>query len=102
MTALERFGEDGWYSRSARLSQSPAPPAPIRVLIVDDHFLLAEMLAMMLEIDDGYEVVGHAHDGREAVELAAWLRPDVVLMDFRMPVLDGIEATPRVLAASPA
>jgi DNA-binding NarL/FixJ family response regulator len=101
MTALHRFGQEGWYGVAARLATAQHRPAPIRVLIVDDHFLFAEMLAMALEIEERFEVVGHAHDGGEAVELAAWLRPDVVLMDISMPVLDGIAATPRVLAASP-
>jgi DNA-binding NarL/FixJ family response regulator len=66
--------------------------ARIRVLIADDHRLFAEALEAILAVDDRIEVVGWAADGGEAVRLARELRPDVVLMDISMPVLDGIEA----------
>ena len=65
----------------------------IRVLIADDHRLFAETLEALLATDERIEVVGHARDGAEAVELAASLAPDVILMDISMPVMDGIEAT---------
>jgi DNA-binding NarL/FixJ family response regulator len=68
----------------------------IRVLIADDHRLFAEALAAILSTDERIEVVGHASDGEEAVELADRLTPDVVLMDISMPVLDGIEAAMRL------
>ena len=71
--------------------------APIRVLVADDQVLVRTGLAMLLDAQDGIEVVAQAADGREAVELARRLRPDVCLLDIRMPVLDGIEAT-RLLA----
>lgn len=71
-----------------------------RVLIVDDHVLIRDSLRAALE-DVGYEVVGEAGDGGAAVELASATRPDVILMDVSMPVLDGIEATRRVLRALP-
>lgn len=66
---------------------------PIRVLLVDDHELYAETLDLLLSDDERIEVVGHAEDGAQAVELALRLRPDVVLMDVHMPHVDGIEAT---------
>ena len=64
----------------------------IRVLIADDHRLFAEALEAILSGDKRIKVVGHAGDGGEAVRLAADLKPDVVLMDISMPVMDGIEA----------
>jgi DNA-binding NarL/FixJ family response regulator len=74
-------------------------PTPIRVLIADDHRLFAEALEAILAGDARISVVGRAGDGREAVELAEELRPDVVLMDVSMPVLDGIDATREIRAA---
>ena len=65
---------------------------PIRVLVVDDHAVVREGLRAFLELQDGIEVVGEAADGQEAVEQAASLRPDVILMDLVMPRLDGIAA----------
>ncbi|MFJ8805500.1 response regulator [Streptomyces sp. NPDC102490] len=71
---------------------------PIRLLVVDDQYLVRSGLATLLRAAPGMEVVGEAADGAEAVELAARTRPDVVLMDIRMPGLTGIEATERILA----
>lgn len=70
----------------------------IRVLLVDDQRLVRSGFRLILREDPGLEVVGEAGDGEEAVALAGELRPDVVLMDVRMPTLDGIEATRRILA----
>jgi two-component system nitrate/nitrite response regulator NarL len=65
---------------------------PIRVLIADDHRLFAEALQAILSTDSRLSVDATARDGREAVELAVELQPDVILMDISMPVMDGIEA----------
>jgi DNA-binding NarL/FixJ family response regulator len=75
----------------------PEPaPADVRVLLVDDQPLIRVGFRMVLENEPGVEVVGEADDGVEAVELAATLVPDVVVMDVRMPRMDGIAATERI------
>jgi len=71
---------------------------PIRVVVADDHPIVRSGIVALLESEPGIEVVGEAVDGAEAVALAAELRPDLVLMDLRMPVLDGAAATARILA----
>jgi DNA-binding NarL/FixJ family response regulator len=66
------------------------------VLVVDDQALLRTAFSSLIDAEDDLEVVGAAADGRQAVELAASLAPDVVVMDVRMPVMDGIEATRQI------
>jgi DNA-binding NarL/FixJ family response regulator len=70
----------------------------IRVLIADDQALVRDGFGMILDAQPDIEVVGGAADGREAIEMTRALRPDVVLMDIRMPEVDGIEATRRLMA----
>lgn len=74
----------------------------IKVLLVDDHTLVRDGFRMILDLQDDIEVVGAASDGVEAVALAASLKPDVVLMDIRMPRMDGIAATGAITTADPS
>lgn len=73
----------------------------ITVLIADDHTILRRGLVSLLSLNPGIEVIGEAEDGAGAVELALRLRPDVVLMDLSMPVLNGLEATARLKKEAP-
>src|SRR6476661_7881701 len=96
---------DAGGSSGARRRYGPggAPPGPaprsmsVRVLIADDQALVRAGFRMILDAEEGLEIVGEAPDGRQAVRLARELRPDVVLMDIRMPELDGIEAARQVV-----
>jgi DNA-binding NarL/FixJ family response regulator len=71
----------------------------VRILLADDHGLLRAGLRLLLQSMEGFDVVGEAADGREAIALAQKLRPDVVLMDHMMPELNGLDATARIATA---
>jgi DNA-binding NarL/FixJ family response regulator len=74
---------------------------PFRILVAEDDEMFLDVIALLLERDERFAVVGRAHDGREAVELAEDVSPDAVVIDVEMPVLDGIEATRLLRAARP-
>jgi DNA-binding NarL/FixJ family response regulator len=78
------------------------PMAPARLLIVDDHDLMREATRSMLEGEPDLEVVGEAVNGRHALELCRQMRPDLVLMDVRMPEMDGLTATRAIKEELPA
>lgn len=73
----------------------------IRILVVDDHIVVRKGLIAVLETEPGFEIVGEAGNGAEAVQLARQLLPDVVVMDVVMPVMDGIEATRQIKQSCP-
>lgn len=75
---------------------------PITIVLAEDHEIVREGLRALLGSDPGLEVVGEAQDGRQAVALAARLRPAVVLMDIAMPLLNGLDATRQIVKADPA
>jgi DNA-binding NarL/FixJ family response regulator len=74
----------------------------ITILLAEDHAIVRQGLRNLLETEGHFEVVGQAQTGREAVEMAATLKPDVILMDIAMPILNGLEATRQILAADPS
>ena len=77
-------------------------PKQITLLLAEDHAIVRQGLSALLNADGHFKIVAEARNGREAVELAQTLRPDVILMDIAMPVLNGLEATRQILAANPA
>jgi len=74
---------------------------PITVLLAEDHAIVRQGLCALLNADGHFKIVGEARNGREAVDLARTLTPDVILMDIAMPVLNGLEATRQILTANP-
>ncbi len=74
---------------------------PIRILVADDHLIIRQGLRLILETQDGFELVGEAADGAEAVRLCSELKPDVALMDLRMPGMDGLAAIERLQVEQP-
>jgi DNA-binding NarL/FixJ family response regulator len=76
-------------------------PKPLRVIIADDHRLFAEALEAILTAEPEIEVVGRARDGEEAVERSLALKPDVILMDIAMPIMDGLQATKQIRKQKP-
>src|SRR5439155_3979733 len=85
--------------RCSRLAAAAAKPSMIRVLIADDQQLVRSGFRLILGCEDDMEVVGEAANGFEAIDSARRLRPDVVLMDLRMPHLDGVQATAQLASA---
>ncbi len=83
-------------------ASDPVGEHRVRVLIVDDVPSLRDLLRTVLEIEDDFVVVGEAGDGAEALRSAATVRPDLVLLDLAMPVMDGLEALPRLRALLPS
>jgi len=75
---------------------------PIRILIADDHAIVRKGLRALLSTEPGIEVVGEAQNGRQAIDLAEQLAPDVILMDLMMPEVDGLQATEAITAQHPA
>ena len=74
---------------------------PITILLAEDHMIVREGLRALLQLEDDIKVIGEAENGRQAVEMAGRLAPDVVVMDISMPLLNGMEATRQILQACP-
>ena len=73
----------------------------IKILLAEDHVVVRESIRQALEKNRGFKVIGEASNGREAVEMARRLKPDVIIMDISMPELNGIEATKQIKAFQP-
>ena len=75
---------------------------PITILLAEDHVIVRQGLCALLNADKNFRLVGEARNGREAVEMTLTLKPDVIVMDIAMPILNGLEATRQILTANPA
>lgn len=95
------FYEDGSAATEERAAEQPAALGAARVLIVDDDPVMRRSLARLVASDARLHVAGEAANGLEGAELASELKPDVIVMDLRMPVMDGIESTRRIKATFP-
>lgn len=84
------------------INRPPMKTEKVKVLIVDDHAIVREGLKAVLQIDPGLDVVGEASNGKQAIQMARTLRPNVVLIDMIMPVMGGVEATRQIVAQCPA
>jgi CheY-like chemotaxis protein len=87
--------------KSHRLNRSLKVEAPIRILVVDDHPIIRQVLQQLLKRESDLEVVGEAVDGQAAIDLTRQCHPDVIIMDVNMPRLNGVEATRQILAEYP-
>src|SRR5918996_45735 len=95
---MVRFDEIGGAEEASRQT---SPSEVARLLIADDHALVREGLRTMLSGEEGIEVIAEANDGRQALTLCRELRPHLVLMDVRMPVMDGLQATRKIKQEMP-
>jgi DNA-binding NarL/FixJ family response regulator len=102
---LSSNGKEAQWPAQKPYSQPPHKkmplPKPITVLLAEDHAIVRQGLCALLNTDRAFHVVGEARTGREAIEMAHNLAPNVILMDIAMPVLNGLEATRQILATNP-
>lgn len=78
------------------------PAGPVRVLVIDDDRVVRELVRLHLDVQEGYTCVDDAEDAREGIALATLLQPDVIVLDAMMPGMNGIDAVPELVAASPS